>query len=121
MNHGQKRASDLRAAWWTRLPNGDVRRVWVTRHGKAYHCQVKVMTPEQDAALQRLCGLEYALNTEGRHDENELVEDARQLAQIRISTLETTSAREALAFLGAANAAHQAIIEADPSSRDELA
>ena len=120
MKDREKPAADPRAAWWTRLPNGNVRRVWVTRHCKAYHCQVKVMTPEQDAALQRLCGLEYALNTEGRHDEAELVEDARQLAQITISTLETTSARKALAFLGGDNAALQALIEADPALRAEL-
>lgn len=120
MSQRETRASELRPSGWSRLPTGGVRRVWVTRHRKSYHCQVKVTTPEQEAALQRLCGLDYALNAAGGHDESEFVEDARVLSHVAVATLETTSARKALAFLGGDNAALQALVDADPSLRAEL-
>lgn len=120
MSKRQGRVSELQSAWWSRLPDGGVRRVWVTRQGKTYHCQVKITTPAQEAALQRLCGLDYALTVDCRHEESELVEDARVLSAVSIGTLATTSARKALAFLGGDNAALQALIDADPSLRAEL-
>lgn len=113
-------ALSLHSGWWTRLPDGSIRRVWVARKAQAYHCQVKTTTPEQEAALQRLAALDYGLDKRGRHDEDSLIGDARLLAEVAVATLRTTSARKALAFLGGDNAALLALIEADPSLRPEF-
>ena len=54
------------AGWWSKLPNGATRRIWVARHGGNYACRVTIdgsneapavrehVTPRREEALEFL-------------------------------------------------------------------
>ena len=104
---------DLEAAWWARLPAGGVRRVWVEKRGETNRCESKLNTAEQEAALQRLCGLEYVATADSS-GAGALVADAQLLSGLEARSLETRDPNEAWTFLGADDAARNAMLDADP-------
>src|SRR5687768_10448497 len=66
----------LGTAWWTRLPDGGMRRVWVSHADGQFHCCRELSSAEQEVARVRL--ETYA--REGG-DPSSFLEDVRLAAQ----------------------------------------
>lgn len=101
------------AAWWARLPSGELRRIWVTKAGEFFHCAVEILTPEQEEARIRLAQLGQGPPPAEGPDRHQIALDAQLLASIRGLVARTADPREAFIFLGGDDAALGALIEAD--------
>ena len=102
-------------AWWARLADGGLRRVWATRTPDGLHCLREEYTCEQEAARRRLARMDYRRGPDGRPDEGELLLDARVLADVVCAELVTPDLEVALEFLGGDEAARHALRHADPN------
>jgi hypothetical protein len=107
-------------AWWARLADGGLRRVWVWKFDNGFRCLREEYSGEQEAARRRLSRLDYQRGPDGRPTEGELLLDARLVADVRCHALTTTDVAKAFDFLGSDDAARHALLSADASLDSRL-
>ena len=107
-------------AWWARLADGGLRRVWASKCDNGFRCHREEYSGEQEAARRRLSRLDYRRGPDGRPTEGELLLDARLVADVRCHALTTTDAVKAFHFLGSDEAARHALLSADASLDSRL-
>lgn len=96
------------AGWWTRLPDGSIRRVLSYRAADTYVCLREICTPVQEAARLRLAN-------QATQNSAAIEQDRALVAQIRCDILRTPDLLEAYFFLGADNSSRSALIESNPT------
>jgi hypothetical protein len=100
----------LGTAWWTRLPDGGMRRVWVSHADGQFHCCRELSSAEQEVARVRL---ETYARDGG--DPGSFLEDVRLAAQAQYDTLRTVDLQQAFDFLGGDSAARRALLASVPT------
>jgi hypothetical protein len=92
------------------MPDGGIRRVWVTKAAGHYFCALEECTPAQEEARGRLFAGPNAVADEARRRADLETWSAARFDQIR-----TADANAAFAFLGRDAAARGALLAADPA------
>lgn len=103
-----KRRAPPGAGWWSRLPDGSIRRVLAHRAADTYVCVREVCTAAQEEARARLA-------TPAGMTAAEIARDKAIVSQIQCDFLRTPDLFEAYAFLGADSSARSALQEANPA------
>lgn len=108
------------AGWWSRLPDGGMKRIWVTRDGSLYRCRTEICTQPQEEARGRLFEALNQARAQRRPATSVASADAQVWAGATFAALETKSASEAWSFLGGDDVASCALLAADAMDHGEI-